>query len=134
VFTAPNVILGLKIAVSAVTVLLIAAIIAIAMGRKRLHGRINIAYFVLTMTAVLFFEIIIRVINPNLTNDFTPDQRRALNIHLGFAIPSAILMPIMLFSGLTHNRRLHLPLAVLFLIVWLGTFITGVFTLPHTAN
>ncbi|VTS08300.1 DUF420 domain-containing protein [Tuwongella immobilis] len=131
-FTAPNVIMGLKIAVSAVTVLLIASVIAIILGRKRLHGRINLAFFVLTMVAVIFFEVIIRLINPQLTASFTPEQRQALNLHLCFSIPSAILMPFMLYSGMTH-RRFHVPLAVVFSLVWLGTFITGVFTLPHTA-
>ena len=44
---------------------------------------------------------------------------------------AAILLPIMLYTGLTHRRRIHLGLAILFSILWLGTFVTGIFFLPH---
>ncbi len=39
----PNVILTLKIAVAAVTVIFVAALVAIALGKQRLHGRLNTA-------------------------------------------------------------------------------------------
>jgi hypothetical protein len=41
-------------------------------------------------------------------------------------------MPVMLFTGLTGRRTLHLRLAYLFGALWTGTFLTGVFFLPHT--
>ena len=40
-----DVILALKIAVGAVTVLLAASLVALAAGRPRLHGRINTVFF-----------------------------------------------------------------------------------------
>ena len=63
-----------------------------------------------------------------------PEVEGDRNIHgpLSFAIPSAVLMPVMLWTGLTRRRRAHLALAWLFGLLWLGTFVTGVFTLPHT--
>ena len=33
--------------------------------------------------------------------------------------------------GLAYRRGLHLTLAVIFAILWTGTFVTGVFFLPH---
>ncbi len=38
-------------------------------------------------------------------------------------------MPLMLFTGFTHRRNLHLTLAVVFGILWTGTFVTGIFFL-----
>jgi uncharacterized membrane protein YozB (DUF420 family) len=133
VLTGPNVILGLKIAVGAVTVLLLASLTAVAFGKVRLHGRINIVFFALTVTALLAFEIIIRVLNPRAFDYINADAplRFALNVHLCFSIPSALLMPAMLYTGLTHRRTLHLTLAGVFGAFWAGTFITGVFFLPH---
>jgi hypothetical protein len=40
-------------------------------------------------------------------------------------------MPMMLYTGLTGRRRVHLSLAVVFGALWTGTFLTGVFFLPH---
>ena len=128
-FTAPHVILGLKLAVGLVTILFVASIIAIAGGRRKLHGRINFVFFCLTMTAVLAFEVIIRFINTDLTAPFTPEEKSALRIHLCFSIPSAIVLPFMLFTG-PYYPRIHKPLAVLFTLLWAGTFYTGIFTLP----
>jgi len=45
------VILVLKVAVIAVTVLLVASLTALARGNIRLHGRINYVFFVLTLGA-----------------------------------------------------------------------------------
>ena len=133
VLTAANVILALKIAVSAVTLLLLCSLLALARGHYRLHGRINLAFFTLTLVALLGFEVVIRILEPGVfeyirAND---ELNRALNIHLCFAVPSALLMPAMLYTGLTRRRTLHLALALLFAVLWTGTFITGVFYLPH---
>ena len=57
--------------------------------------------------------------------------RRALMIHLCFSIPSALLLPLMLYTGLSHRRGPHLFLAFFFGILWAGTFVTGIFFLPH---
>jgi uncharacterized membrane protein YozB (DUF420 family) len=135
VLSGPNVILSLKIAVGAVTLLLLAALVALVAGRQRLHGRINIVFFVLTGTALLAFEIVIRVLNPRAFDYIAehPDVQQALTIHLCFAVPSALLMPVMLWTGLTHRRAVHLTLAAVFGVLWTGTFVTGVFFLPHTA-
>ncbi len=130
-FTPGLVILTLKVAVGAVTLLFIAAVIAIARGRKKLHGQINRVFFALTVVTVIGFEVIIRVVNPALTDGFTPGQHTALRIHLGFSVPATVLLPAMLFTGRRHLRRVHLPLAVLFTILWAGTAITGIGFLPH---
>jgi hypothetical protein len=118
----------LKIAVATVTVLLLASLIALATGRKRLHGRINVWFFILTMTAVLGFEVIVRL-TPDFTAGFTPKQMDLLYTHLCFSIPAAVVLPFMLFSGKTH-RSWHVKLAILFAVLWTGTFVTGIFYLP----
>ena len=135
VFSGPNVILGLKVAVSAVTLLLLASLVALALGRVRLHGRINLVFFVLTVAALLGFEVVIRLLNPDAFGYINryPTLRYALNVHLCFAVPSAVLMPAMLWTGLRRLRTAHLFLAFLFGVLWTGTFLTGVFFLPHTA-
>ena len=132
--TGPIVILILKVAVLAVTLLLLASLLALARGRQKLHGQINIAFFALTVTALLGLELLIRVLRPDLFDYIQQNEElnRRLVIHLYFAVPSALLMPVMLYTGLTHRRRPHLALAWLFGALWLGTFITGVFTLPHS--
>lgn len=130
--TGPNVILILKIAVFAVTWLLLASLTCAALGRYRWHGRLNIAFVILTLTAVLGLEFLIRFVDPNLFDYFDESTRRAMAIHLGFSIPSTVLMPFMVFSGLRHHRRLHVSLGLLFLLCWTGTFVTGIFFLPHS--
>lgn len=132
--TGPLVILILKVAVAAVTVLLLASLVALARGHVWLHGRINVVFFTLTLVTVLGFECIIRFIEPSIFDYIRsrPALLRALNIHLCFAAPSALLMPVMLYTGLSHRRKLHLALAVVFGVLWTGTVITGVFFLPHT--
>ena len=131
--TGPTVILILKTAVLAVTVLLLASLIALWRGHTRLHGRINIVFFVLTATTLVAFELLIQVFRPDLFRYIKDNAtlRQALQVHLCFSIPSALLMPVMLYTGLTRRRTLHLALAWVFGILWLGTFITGVFFLPH---
>jgi uncharacterized membrane protein YozB (DUF420 family) len=56
-----------------------------------------------------------------------------LYIHLGFSVPAALVLPAMLYSGLKRYRSVHVSLGVVFLVLWSGTFVTGIFFLPHTA-
>lgn len=131
--TGPHVLLALKVAVGAVSVLLVASLVALARGKVRLHGRINIAFFALTMTALVAFEAVLRITHPGILDDFLADEGwfARLRVHLCFAVPSAVLMPAMLFTGLTRRRRLHIALGIVFGVLWTLTFITGVFFLPH---
>ena len=125
-------ILALRVAVAAVTVLLLASLVALARGNYRLHGRINLAFFVLTLAALFGLKLVTRVLVPDLFADYFaayPERRRALYVHLSFSLPAAILMPFMLYTGLTHRRAWHVALAVVFGALWTGTFITGVFFL-----
>ena len=129
--TGPNVILGLKVAVAAVTVLLLLSLLALARGNYRLHGRINLTFFTLTLIALFCFEVVIRIVDPSIFDYVNEDAalRQRLNVHLCFAVPSAVLMPAMLYTGLTHKRAVHLTLAVIFGLLWIGTFVTGIFYL-----
>jgi uncharacterized membrane protein YozB (DUF420 family) len=129
----PQVILTLKVAVCAVTLILFASFAALARGNYWLHGRINMVFFALTATALVSLELVARVLNPNLFDYFDDRTRQILAIHLCFSLPSAGLMPVMLFTGLTHRRIWHLRLAAIFAVLWIGTFITGVFFLPHSS-
>lgn len=132
-FTGPNVILILKIAVAAVTVVLAAALLALARGNYRLHGRINIVFFVLTLSAVLGLEMLVQLSDRTLFDYLlkNPDTRWGLYLHLCFSLPLAFVLPAMLYTGLTHRRETHLYLAGLFTVLWIGTFITGIFFVPH---
>ena len=127
------IILSLKIAVSAVTILLIASLIALASGRVKLHGRINIVFFSLTLTALIGLELITQIIFPGMLELFLDERskRNELYLHLTFSVPSALLLFVMLFTGLKHHRRLHIAAGIVFGLLWTGTFITGVFFLPH---
>jgi hypothetical protein len=130
--TATNVILTLKFAVAAVTVLLLASLTALCFGRYRLHGRLNLAFFLLTLGAVLGLEVIVRLVNRELFTVWMSDPwaATALNVHLCFSVPSAVVLPLMLWSGLRHRRGFHVALGVLFGVLWTGTFVTGIFFLP----
>jgi hypothetical protein len=130
VLTGPTIILTLKVLVSAVTVLFVGAVVAIGTGRKKLHGRINTAFFILTMTTVVGFELLLRL-GQDVTSTFTPEALKALRVHLGFAIPSAVLLPLMFLSGKRRWKLLHVAAGCLFTVMWVGTFVTGVFFLPH---
>ena len=123
------VILSLKTAVVAVSILLAASLVALLRGNVHLHGRINIVFFSLTSTALLVFEGLIRLYDPTMFDNFPSEFQEVLAVHLWFAIPSALLMPAMLFTGLKHYRTAHLCLAGVFGLLWIGTFITGVFFL-----
>ncbi|HEY3789883.1 MAG TPA: DUF420 domain-containing protein [Urbifossiella sp.] len=125
----PEIILTLKILVTVVTVLLIASLYALAAGRPKLHGQINTVFFVLTMATVAGFETLLQFVD--IKSAFDPATREALRIHLYFSIPSAILLPVIFLTGIKRKKQLHLALSVVFLALWTGTFITGVFFLPH---
>lgn len=127
----PDIILTLKVLVSAVTVLFAAAVWAIATGRKKLHGRINTAFFALTLTTVIGFELLLRF-GVEVSTTFTDAEREALKVHLCFAIPAAVLLLVMMVSALLKWKRFHVACGVVFAALWLGTFVTGVFFLPHT--
>jgi hypothetical protein len=131
VFTGPHVVLALKGAVLTVTALFLCSLAALARGHYRLHGRINSVFFVLTASALLGLEVLARLVDPTLFSYFEddPDLKRALSIHLCFSLPAALLMPIMLYTGFRHRRKVHLSLAALFAVLWTGTFITGIFYL-----
>jgi hypothetical protein len=127
------IILILKIAVAGVTVLWIGSLIALACGDRRLHGRINIAFFALTLAALIGLEVIANLISPGLFDEFLEEKnaKGMLRLHLCFSMPAAALLFVMLFTGLRHKRRFHITAGVFFSILWIGTFITGIFFLPH---
>ena len=131
--TGPHVILALKVAVGAVTLLLLGSLLAVLRGNYRLHGRINLVFFTLTLAALLGLEVIVRFLNPDVFQYIRDDEGlyRALTVHLCFSVPSALLMPAMLYTGLLHHRAWHLTIACVFGVLWVGTFVTGIFFLPH---
>lgn len=94
-----------------------------------MHGRINTVFFTLTMLTVVGFEAVLQFVD--VKSAFAPAARDALRTHLYFAVPSAILLPPMLLSGRYKWKRAHLVLSVVFTVLWAGTFVTGVFFLPH---
>src|SRR5438132_8351328 len=131
--SAPTIILTLKIAVIAVTLLFLASLVPLARGNYRLHGRINIVFFILTITALVGLEVVARVLSPDMFSEYftQTDAWNALVVHLSFSLPAALTLPLMLYTGTRRKRRAHLALAVILSILWTGTFITGVFFLPH---
>ncbi len=130
------VILSLKIAVGAVTILLCFSLLALSMGKVKVHGKINLLFFILTLATLLIFEVFIRMIDPTLFKSLwqNPELAKSLKIHLCFAVPSAVLMGLMLFTGLKQKKILHTRVAILFLICWMGTFYTGIFWLPNKVD
>lgn len=124
----------LKVAVVAVTLLLIASFVALARGNLWLHGRINFVFFGLTLSALLGLEVVARLISPEIFMEHFERHgaRDALRIHLMFSVPSAVLLFGMLFTGLKRFRTAHIAVGILFLALWTGTFVTGIFYLPHT--
>jgi hypothetical protein len=131
--TAGLIILILKIAVGAVTLLWLGSMFALFRGHTKLHGRINIAFFALTLAALVGLELIVKVVSPGLVEQHLAAHQAEgmLRIHLCFSLPAAVLLFFMLFTGLRHMRNLHIAAGVLFSVLWIGTFITGVFFLPH---
>jgi hypothetical protein len=134
--TAESAILVLKVAVIAVTALILASLAALARGRYRLHGRINRVVFALTLAALLGLEGLARLASPGAFREYFDRTGAwgALYVHLSFAVPTAAVLGVMLYTGLRHRRRLHVALGLGFLVLWAGTLITGVFFLPHTAG
>ena len=130
------VILILKIAVIAVTVLLTASLTALWFGRYRLHGRINVVFFILVLVALLGLELVTQIATPGMLQDYLRRQgaENALNVHLCFSVPAALVLPAMLWTGLKRHRQVHITMGVVFLVLWVGTFITGIFFLPHSAE
>jgi hypothetical protein len=92
-----------------------------------------VVFFVLTLAALFLFEIVVRMIDPVLFSGLWKNAvlAKSLKIHLCFAVPSAFLMGIMLFTGLRKFRVLHRRVAIVFLVCWIGTFYTGIFWLPN---
>jgi uncharacterized membrane protein YozB (DUF420 family) len=127
------VILTLKVAVIAVTVLLAVSLLALVRGNYRLHGRLNVAFFILTLAALVGLEVVARLLSPDLFVDYlnAHDARDALRTHLMFSMPAAVLLLFMLPTGWQRRRNLHITMGLLFLVLWAGTFVTGVFYLPH---
>ena len=119
----PQIILTLKVLVVAVTILLLASLVALMLKRARLHGHINTAFFVLTMVTVAGFEALLQWVDVSAA--FDDAARHALHTHLWFSVPSALLLPAMLISGKMRLKRLHIALAVVFSTLWTGTVITG---------
>jgi uncharacterized membrane protein YozB (DUF420 family) len=132
VLTAENVLITLKVAVAAVTVLLLASLFALARGNYRLHGRINTVFFVLTLTALLGLEVVVRLISPDLFDDYfaRTGAQQALYVHLSFSLPAALMLLAMLYTGYSRRRNVHIGLGIVFLVLWAGTFVTGIFFLP----
>jgi len=129
--TAEILLLVLKVAVITVTILLAASLTALAFGKYRLHGRLNIVFFLLTLTAVLGLEVVARFLKPEMFGEYF-DRHNSWNmlyIHLSFSLPAALVLPVMLYSGLRRHRRLHIGIGLIFLVLWIGTVITGVFFL-----
>jgi hypothetical protein len=126
--TGPQIILTLKVLVVAVTLLLLASLVALAQKRPRRHGQINTVFFLLTLLTVAAFEGVLQWVDVSAT--FDDAARQALRVHLGFAIPAALILPAMFLSGKMRKKRLHVALAVVFSILWTGTVITGL-GLPH---
>ncbi len=127
--TGPLIILTLKVLVAAVTALLTASLVALARGHPRLHGRLNTVFFVLTMATVVGFEGLLQLVDVKAA--FDEEARAALRVHLCFSVPSAVLLPVMLYTGWGRRKTVHVALAVVFTVLWAGTFVTGVFWLPH---
>ena len=127
--TGPQVILALKLAVATASIVFLASLAALSRGRYRLHGRINLVFFALCVAALGGLEGMVRFLNPQLFDYFDEEARQALNTHLMFAVPSAALLPVMVLTGLTHRRRVHVALALVFCVLWCGTVVTGLFSL-----
>src|SRR5262249_33655607 len=102
-------------------------------GQYRLHGQLNRVFFVLTLCALLGLEVVARILSPDIFSDYftRTDAWTELQIHLAFALPAALTLPFMLYTGLRRRRTLHLSLSRFFGVLWTGTFFPGVFFLPH---
>ncbi len=131
--TGSNIILTLKITVAAVTCLFLASLVALLRGNYRLHGWINTVFMVLTLTALLGLEVVARLLRPGVFEEHFNQTGAwtALYVHLCFSLPAAVVLVAMFLTGRAHRATLHVALGVLFAVLWTGTFITGIFFLPH---
>lgn len=127
----PQVILLLKIAVGIVTALLLASAVALAIKKPRLHGILNSVMTLLTLCTVVIFEVLIRFMGVDVKEHMDADARFALKVHLCFVIPLTPILLWMLISGWKRRIKMHLAVSVLFLALWTGMFVTGMFYLPH---
>src|SRR4051812_21290923 len=107
VLTGWNVILALKVAVAAVTVILLASIVALLRKRYRLHGQLNLVFMVLTLAAVFGLELLIRVVDPAMFSYFDEPTRRIMTVHLCFSVPAALLLPAMYLTGRGGRSYAH---------------------------
>lgn len=133
--TAPLLIIFLQGAVLAVTVLLAAALVALALGRRTLHGKLNTIFFVLAVTTVFGLEVVVRIVWPHLSAEFfdpAGPYRQPLLVHLCFSVPATIILAAMMYTGRYRHGATHRALSGLFLILWIGTVVTGVFYLPNS--
>lgn len=126
--TGPQIIVTLKVLVTTVTVLFALSLVALGMKNTKLHGRINTAFFALTIVTVLCFEGLLQFVP--VAEQFSPEARAALRVHLCFSVPSTLILPVMLATGKMHRRKFHIVLGIAFTVLWAGTFITGL-GLPH---
>ncbi len=128
----PALILALKTAVAIASILLALSLVALKAGKVRLHGQINLVFFLAVMATLVGFEVVLRLVHPGIYDWIKEDPvlLARLRIHLCFAIPSALLLPVMLYTGFA-KKAIHIKLAVLFGILWIGTAVTGIFGLPH---
>src|SRR5439155_11296168 len=97
VLTGPHIILTLKVAVLGVTLLLLTSLVALSRGNYKLHGRINRAFFLLTLATLLGLEAVVRFVDPSVFDYLSPETKTLLTVHLCFAVPAALLLPVMLF-------------------------------------
>lgn len=76
-----------------------------------------------------------RVLWPHLSAEFLDPNgpvRRPLRTHLLFAVPAAAVLPVMMYSGGSRRGLLHRGTAGVFVVLWAGTFVTGIFLLPSS--
>ncbi|MCS6866893.1 MAG: hypothetical protein RMJ56_13650 [Gemmataceae bacterium] len=135
--TAPLLVALLQGAVLAVTALLVASLIALALGRRTLHGKLNTIFFLLAVITVLGLEVVVRIVWPHLSAEFfdpAGPYRRPLLIHLCFSVPATVILAVMMYTGRFRHRATHRALSGLFLILWTGTVVTGVGYLPGSLN
>jgi hypothetical protein len=132
--TGPNVILILKVAVGLTTLVLVASLVALGLRRPRLHGFLNVVVTVLLFVAVVGFETVIRLLGVDVTAHMDEPAKLALLVHLWFAVPLLPAVVAMLVTGKRRRIAWHLGLSLVFVVLWLGMFVTGMFFLPHTAG
>jgi hypothetical protein len=132
--TGPNVILFLKVAVGVTTLVLVASLVALALRRPRLHGVLNVIVTALLFVAVLGFEAVLHLVGVDVTAHMDDAAREALTVHLWFAVPLLPAVVAMLFTGRKRRIAWHLGMSLVFVVLWVGMFVTGMFFLPHTSG